>query len=509
MGKKTSKHFRAATVNADRHNRREKELGHVRPKLQPEDKSKWMWEAPDKKSVYQMRKQAKHEYAAKEIIVKGKHGQYATHKSMPKNAEPVKEAVVVIKQDTTLDEIKSWADWCYEKYGIRPVGIYIHLDEGHWGELQEGQTEDMYRREDDKEWKRLNERGNFEYWKPNHHAHVLFDWFDHQNGRCINLGRQVMRDMEDELAIRLNMERGTPSKKKHLDPDQFRAVSERKRIVTELNAEIAKQENKMRANDATIREGEQHLNDLDREVKKAETRLKGLNTMLDNLEKHRLDVLADIELLENEVVNNEVEKDELDAKLRKLKTELQLTEDKIVQRKKQLRTALDELQKVGSRRAKIEYEYDEMRRQINRELPTLHDKVIRDMESIAWNFLKEDVRDTAKKIDKFREELPFVVRSELDEALDNSLYETVAKRAEEVVAVAGALFLGYLDQATQYAESAGGGGGPDSGWGREKDEDDLSFGKRCFLLAANMLQPRQGEEENMTQERVRTYRRRW
>jgi len=58
-----------------------------------------------------------------------------------------------------------------------------------------------------------------------------------------------------------------------------------------------------------------------------------------------------------------------------------------------------------------------------------------------------------------------------------------------MTAVACALFLGFVDQATQYAESTGGGGGPGSGWGRKKDEDDMAFGRRCILLARNMLNP--------------------
>ena len=67
MGKKTSKHIRAAAVNADRHNRREKHLDHPRPELQPEDKAKWIWEVEDKKSVYQMQKQAKLDHATEEL----------------------------------------------------------------------------------------------------------------------------------------------------------------------------------------------------------------------------------------------------------------------------------------------------------------------------------------------------------------------------------------------------------------------------------------------------------
>ena len=80
---------------------------------------------------------------------------------------------------------------------------------------------------------------------------------------------------------------------------------------------------------------------------------------------------------------------------------------------------------------------------------------------------------------------------------DDSIFEAMTTRATEMTAVVTALFLGYLDRATQFAESVGGGGGPGSGWGRKKDEDDLSFGRRCFLLAKNMLQP--SEEEDLQQ----------
>lgn len=241
MGKKTSKHIRAAAVNAERHNRREKHLDHPRPELQPEDKAKWIWEVEDKKSVYQMR-QAEREYAAKEVIVKGKYGEYKTHKTMPRSAVPVKEAVVVIKEDTTIEQVKAWADWCHQSYGIRPVGIYIHLDEGHWAELDEeqGQCEEMYERHDGKEWKRINPRGNYEYWKPNYHAHVLFDWFDHDKARCINLDRKVMREMEDELAKILGMERGTPSNRKYLDANTYKMVMESQRTAMELANSVKK-----------------------------------------------------------------------------------------------------------------------------------------------------------------------------------------------------------------------------------------------------------------------------
>nr|WP_297656315.1 relaxase [uncultured Prevotella sp.] len=51
------------------------------------------------------------------------------------------------------------------------------------------------------------------------------------------------------------------------------------------------------------------------------------------------------------------------------------------------------------------------------------------------------------------------------------------------------LFAGYLDAATQMSESSGGGGSTPDGWGRDKDEDDLEWARRCARMASHMYRP--------------------
>lgn len=51
------------------------------------------------------------------------------------------------------------------------------------------------------------------------------------------------------------------------------------------------------------------------------------------------------------------------------------------------------------------------------------------------------------------------------------------------------LFAGYLDAATQMSESSGGGGSTPDGWGRDKDEDDLEWARRCARMASHMCRP--------------------
>lgn len=53
------------------------------------------------------------------------------------------------------------------------------------------------------------------------------------------------------------------------------------------------------------------------------------------------------------------------------------------------------------------------------------------------------------------------------------------------------LFAGYIDAATAMSESHGGGGSaPSSDWGRDKDEDECEWARRCARMAMEMSRPR-------------------
>lgn len=51
------------------------------------------------------------------------------------------------------------------------------------------------------------------------------------------------------------------------------------------------------------------------------------------------------------------------------------------------------------------------------------------------------------------------------------------------------LSLGYIREATTYAESCGGDGSPGSDCGRNKDEDDNHWWRRCIAVSDAMMQP--------------------
>lgn len=607
-------------MNAERHNRREKHLEHPRPELQPEDKAKWIWEVEDKKSVYQMQKQAEREYAAKERTVKGKYGEYKMHKTLPKNAEPVKEAVVVIKEDTTIEQVKAWADWCHQSYGIRPVGIYIHMDEGHWAELDEkqGQCEEMYERNDGKEWKRLNAFGNYEYWKPNYHAHVLFDWFDHDEARCINLDRKVMRTMEDELAKALDMERGTPSKRRYLDSDTYKMVMESQRISLELANSVKKVkslqtmiENLSRQQqevEKNLIEGYDEKNRKDKFLKEIDDKiadkqsklstatnelnrkLKELTDLQENLKevegkwlgKYRKvgelketvrqleETLARLKPIAAKVPGLEARIKELEARLANMPAEIaaareeeksmfakgvyeaagliqpqeQSTPETIGKRYRKYWEASKELSETKEKHKQLEEKLNEEMKRHSEDLKEReqaiqvmdriwdgmwdaikticyidwhHDHLTREERDLIWKPLAVD-KNAKERIIYGTNLLSFA--SALRNLKDSTKSEVLQMAAEDgirhlervgvdiadctidVASAAACLFYGFLDAATTISESSGGGGSaPESGWGRRKDEDEQSFGKRCLLMASNMLEPEEEQEIHQVKRR--------
>ena len=60
---------------------------------------------------------------------------------------------------------------------------------------------------------------------------------------------------------------------------------------------------------------------------------------------------------------------------------------------------------------------------------------------------------------------------------------------ENVLNVAMLLFMNYVDAATTVAESSGGGGGTSSDWGKDKDEDEREWARRCTQHAKWLCKP--------------------
>jgi hypothetical protein len=133
--------------SAERHNLRSKELDYIRPELTHRNEQ-WI-----ERPITEVHQDITEKYKA------------ATGQSLQKRATPIREGVIVISEDTILRQLQNLAEKLEERFGVHAFQIYTHKDEGA------------------NAWD-----GREEAWKPNYHAHMIFDWTDGHTGKRKKVG---------------------------------------------------------------------------------------------------------------------------------------------------------------------------------------------------------------------------------------------------------------------------------------------------------------------------------
>ena len=176
---KTSINFKAVKSDSEIHNFRKKSFDYIRKDLTP-------------KNEYWMEQKIADRLLKIESYCKEKSG-----RKLQKNAMPVREAVVVIKENTTMQDLHNLSKRLEEELKIRIFQIAIHKDEGHYDK-------------DTKEW------------KPNYHAHLVADWQDLQTGKTLKHQSFHYSKMQDLSAECLGMVRGISGSVTRLEAVEFK-----------------------------------------------------------------------------------------------------------------------------------------------------------------------------------------------------------------------------------------------------------------------------------------------
>lgn len=211
---KTSIHIEPCKIgSSEQHNQRLKHLDYVRPDLSHQNE-RWVGVADLPAHLDNLK-----------TLVRDKTG-----RSMQAKATPIREGVIVIKQDTTIAQLRGLADAIEQRWGIKTLQIYTHKDEGH-----------------------TDSDGS---WKPNLHAHIVFDWVNHDTGKSIKLSKQDMAEMQTMVADCLEMVRGESSDITHLGAIQYKTQAEEQRLRT-LKEKTMKEEQAREQAQAKAKEVEQ------------------------------------------------------------------------------------------------------------------------------------------------------------------------------------------------------------------------------------------------------------
>ena len=273
MAQKTSINIKPCNIgSSEEHNRRKaeylarinKERLYIRTDLMPQNEA---WVAPEFGNT-----SLKERYNQIAAMVKEKTGRAMQTKdrervnkktgkvTVVRGSTPLKEGVVVIKEDTTMEQLKHFCKVCKERWGITSLQVFIHRDEGHYSNPEDIAT-----------------------WKPNLHAHIVWDWMDHETGKSCKLNEKAMCEMQTVLAECLEMQRGTSKKltgKEHLERNDFiiaKQKQEAKQIKAEKEAALAakeKAEAELKSIDGENKAKEQYSLSLDNEIADKERQLK-------------------------------------------------------------------------------------------------------------------------------------------------------------------------------------------------------------------------------------------
>ena len=225
------------------------------------------------------------------------------------------------------------------------------------------------------------------------------------------------------------------------------------------------------------------LSGLNRSITKAETRIKALQTMVSNLEKAEADKQATIAELEDYMKNNLGDAVEIKAKIVATRKELWDVRDKLNDKKMKLEQAklqLDELQKNT-------YHIEARNRDIKA-----------DFEKTAVSYQQQIINKIwaqagMKALSEIANIYPRMTSIHDSSLFDDSFAMDFINYGDKIIYCAMYLYVGYVNEATNFAESQGGGGSDTQDWGREKDEDEIEWIRRCLQKATRMIKPRKGK----------------
>ena len=262
MATKSSIHIKPCNIaSSEAHNRRAAEymrnIGESRIYVVPElstDNEQWInpdFGTPELRTHYDNIKQMVKEKTGramqeKERERKGKNGKIIK----VAGCSPIREGVLLIRPDTTLADVRKFGEECQRRWGITPLQIFLHKDEGHW---LNGQPE-----AEDKESFQVGNR----WFKPNYHAHVVFDWMNHETGKSRKLNDEDMATMQTLASDILLMERGqakTVTGKEHLERNDF--------IIEKQKAELQRIEETKRHKEQQVSLAEQELKQVKAEIR--------------------------------------------------------------------------------------------------------------------------------------------------------------------------------------------------------------------------------------------------
>ena len=227
------------------------------------------------------------------------------------------------------------------------------------------------------------------------------------------------------------------------------------------------------------------LSDLKVEISLAERRVKGLTSMVDNLRKAKAEKENQLSALERSLQSCQGDAASIVAEKERLEKELASIREKLADKQEKLQVADRQLDTLKGDMDAISERTEELRGEAykySREIHSNVDVLLKDV------MLETLVGEHSARVAE--------MKPSEQVAFDGSLLQSLTEQGSEVMHCATLLFLGMVNDATTFAETHGGvGGKSDLKWGRDEDEDNRAWARRCMMMASRMMRPASGKKQ--------------
>ncbi|WP_299336988.1 MobV family relaxase [uncultured Prevotella sp.] len=225
------------------------------------------------------------------------------------------------------------------------------------------------------------------------------------------------------------------------------------------------------------------LSGLNRSITKAETKIKALQTMVSNLEKAEAEKQATIAELEDYMKNHLGDAVEIKAKITATRKELWDVRDKLNDKKMKLEQAKLQLNELQKNTSHIEARNRDIKADFEKTVVSYQQQMINKIWAQAGMKALSEIANIYPRMTSIHDSSLF----------DDSFAMDFINYGDKIIYCAMYLYVGYVNEATNFAESQGGGGSDAKDWGREKDEDEIEWIRRCLRQATRMVKPRKGK----------------
>lgn len=243
-----------------------------------------------------------------------------------------------------------------------------------------------------------------------------------------------------------------------------------------------------------VRNHRKALSDLSIEISIAEKKHKSFSTMVANLHAEKEQLSRQIASLQTEMQSGQSDHKQLAAQVAALQKQLATTEAKLADKEGKLS---ETEQKLATLRADLATLTEEAKR-LTTTANDMEEKARASRldwsHSMAYHLHTTMLEQVVSEFTPRMRQMAAVNQ----EMFDGTLISELAATGNKVITVAMLLMCNAVDNATTFAETHGGGGGsPSSGWGRDPDEDDRLWARRCLAQARQMMQPRVAKKKKV------------